>query len=150
MRHFPLDSPFFRAITGLTLLAFAGVGQGCGRPVDEMSLEALRQQRNELAGRQRRIIMNNDGCDVMYFPDTDPATTENPLVEAMASATEKVPEEKSSTSKTPIGPFQNTLSAPPITAPNMAETTGSPPNWIRSSSRTHGSTSLPLRPKASL
>ncbi len=33
-----------------------------------LDLETLRAQRRELAFRQRRLIMNNDGCDVLYFP----------------------------------------------------------------------------------
>ncbi|MDI9443403.1 MAG: hypothetical protein QM844_04465 [Planctomycetota bacterium] len=56
----------------LPLLAGVARGQAAGRP----SLETLRQQRTELARRPRPIIMNNDGCDVLYFPKAEKATAE--------------------------------------------------------------------------
>ena len=62
-------SLFGRAIAAILALAFAGAGMTLAeRPARKLSLEELRQQRSELARRQRRIIMNNDGCDVLYFP----------------------------------------------------------------------------------
>jgi hypothetical protein len=36
------------------------------------ALEALRAQRRELAFRRRGLIMNNDGCDVLYYPGSQP------------------------------------------------------------------------------
>ena len=44
--------------------------------------------------------------------DSPPPTTVNPSVSAIALATATVPAANSSTSKTPIGPFQNTVLAP--------------------------------------
>lgn len=39
-----------------------------------LSIEQLRVQRKELAQRPRRIIMNNDGCDALYFPKSEEVT----------------------------------------------------------------------------
>ena len=55
-------------ITTLLTLAVAGTGTAFGQAAGTMSLEDLRQARHQLAHRQRRVIMNNDGCDVLYFP----------------------------------------------------------------------------------
>jgi len=66
-----------RAITALLILALAGTGAVLGEPAREMSLKDLRERRNELAQRRRRIIMNNDGCDVLYFPKDEKATVES-------------------------------------------------------------------------
>lgn len=41
-----------------------------------LDIETLRAQRRELAFRQRGLIMNNDGCDVLYFPRTAELTPE--------------------------------------------------------------------------
>jgi hypothetical protein len=41
---------------------------------EELSLEKLRIQRRTLAERPRRIIMNNDGCDALYYPNSEEAT----------------------------------------------------------------------------
>ena len=46
------------------------------RPAGKVSLPELRQARRELANRPRRIIMNNDGCDVLYFPKGEQASVE--------------------------------------------------------------------------
>lgn len=64
-----------RAITaiGVVVLAIAGTAFGQSARV---SVEELRQKRGEMAHRQRRIIMNNDGCDVLYFPKNEKATVE--------------------------------------------------------------------------
>jgi hypothetical protein len=45
----------------------------------QMPDEAYEQQRQELRNRQRRIILNNDGCDALYFPATREATPEQLL-----------------------------------------------------------------------
>jgi hypothetical protein len=45
------------------------------------SQDAFVQQRRELAHRQRRIILNNDGCDVLYYPKNVPVTVENALLQ---------------------------------------------------------------------
>ena len=71
-------SLFGRAIAAILALAFAGAGMALAeQPARQLSLEELRQQRRELARRHRRIIMNNDGCDVLYFPKSERATVEN-------------------------------------------------------------------------
>ena len=71
-------SLFGRAIAAILALAFAGAGMALAeQPARQLSLEELRQQRRELARRPRRIIMNNDGCDVVYFPKGEQATVEN-------------------------------------------------------------------------
>jgi hypothetical protein len=43
--------------------------------VPVLTLEALRAQRHELAFKRRGIIMNNDGCDVLYHPKDQPLST---------------------------------------------------------------------------
>lgn len=64
------------SVTIATLLAWAVATTGtvCGQTAGAMSLEDLRQARHQLAHRQRRIIMNNDGCDVLYFPANEKTT----------------------------------------------------------------------------
>ncbi len=57
------------ATLGLALLA--GLLQPAG--ADE-ALDRYRAQRRELAHRPRRIIFNNDGCDVLYYPRNQPLT----------------------------------------------------------------------------
>ncbi len=51
---------------------------GC-LPVDAETagLKQLRETRQQLAHRQRRVIFNNDGCDCLYFPKDEKATVEN-------------------------------------------------------------------------
>ncbi len=39
----------------------------------------LEKQRLEMLGRRRRVILNNDGCDVMYFPSNKAITPKNLL-----------------------------------------------------------------------
>jgi hypothetical protein len=73
-----------RVITGLLAVAFAGAGTALAQPARKMPLEDLRQQRREMARRQRRIIMNNDGCDVVYFPKGERATVEKFLAQRTA------------------------------------------------------------------
>jgi hypothetical protein len=41
------------------------------------NLEELRAERTRLANEPRRLIMNNDGCDCLYFPRNLEATPEN-------------------------------------------------------------------------
>jgi hypothetical protein len=57
-----------------TLLILAMAGTAFAQPAGGGSLEELRRTRHELAHRQRRVIMNNDGCDVLYFPQSEKAT----------------------------------------------------------------------------
>jgi len=61
-------SLLFRRIPAILALALAGTATVFCQAAGKLSLEELRQARSELARRQRRIIMNNDGCDVLYFP----------------------------------------------------------------------------------
>lgn len=69
-------SLLFRRIPAILALALAGTGTLFGQAAEKLSLEGLRQARSELARRQRRVIMNNDGCDVLYFPEGEKATVE--------------------------------------------------------------------------
>jgi hypothetical protein len=69
-------SLYYRAIMVISILAVAGIGTVFGQPAGKLQLEDLRRTRRELAQRQRRIIMNNDGCDVLYFPKGEKATVE--------------------------------------------------------------------------
>ncbi len=41
------------------------------------NLADLRAERQRLADKPRRLIMNNDGCDCLYFPRSMPATPQN-------------------------------------------------------------------------
>jgi hypothetical protein len=66
----------FRPIAAFLTLAVVGTATGFSQAAETMSLEELRQARNELARQERRIIMNNDGCDVLYFPKGEKATVE--------------------------------------------------------------------------
>lgn len=61
----------------VALLVCLGLG-GClwdGDAPD--ALARLRAERKELAGRDRRVIFNNDGCDCLYFPTNLAVTAEN-------------------------------------------------------------------------
>ncbi len=46
-----------------------------------LTLDELREQRSALAHQPRRIIANNDGCDVLYFPGDAELTTESFLAQ---------------------------------------------------------------------
>jgi hypothetical protein len=72
MYRFLLVGPFMVILP----LAIVGSGVAKGQVPEKTSLEEHRQARRELAQRQRRIIMNNDGCDVLYFPQDEKATVE--------------------------------------------------------------------------
>ena len=63
-------------LAAVLALAVGGILTPSGQAAEKMSLEELRQARSEMAGRQRRVIMNNDGCDVLYFPKDEKATVE--------------------------------------------------------------------------
>jgi hypothetical protein len=66
----------FRPLTAILILALVGLGVATGQVTEKTSLEEHRLARKELAQRRRRVIMNNDGCDVLYFPNAEKATTE--------------------------------------------------------------------------
>ena len=66
----------FRPLAALLTLAMVGTQVATGQAAEKTSLEEHRQARQELAQRRRRIIMNNDGCDVLYFPNAEEATVE--------------------------------------------------------------------------
>lgn len=72
----PYHSLFRWAIKPFLALALVGVQAASGQPAGDISLEDLRQRRHEVAHRRRRIVMNNDGCDVLYFPKGENATVE--------------------------------------------------------------------------
>jgi glycosyl hydrolase family 10 len=72
MHHFPS----FRPLAAILTLAVVGIPAAPGQAAEKMSLEELRQARGELARQQRRVIMNNDGCDVLYFPKDEKTTVE--------------------------------------------------------------------------
>jgi hypothetical protein len=59
----------------------------------QMTVQQLRAARKQLARQPRRIIFNNDGCDVLYFPGKLTTTPENllglrttPLVESQVDS----------------------------------------------------------------
>ncbi len=68
-------------MTTLLIWGFASTGTALGQAAGAMSLEDLRQARRDLAHRQRRVIMNNDGCDVLYFPAGEKTTVEGLLAD---------------------------------------------------------------------
>ena len=65
-----------RTIAAIFAVLLLPAGAARGQAAGGLSLETLRQQRTELARRPRPIIMNNDGCDVLYFPKAEQATAE--------------------------------------------------------------------------
>lgn len=70
-------SPFQRFWTLLVAVVVLGTGTlsvAAAEP-STLSLEQLRSQSRQLAERPRRIIMNNDGCDVLYYPKSETLTT---------------------------------------------------------------------------
>jgi hypothetical protein len=72
MNHASLFGP----ITAMLTLALAGAGTVFGQAAERTSLDELRKARSKLARQERRIIMNNDGCDVLYFPKEEKASVE--------------------------------------------------------------------------
>jgi hypothetical protein len=62
-------------LTVTLVMAFFLLLPGGGRAAD--SSDDLGRQRRELAHRQRRIILNNDGCDGLYFPKNQEPTAED-------------------------------------------------------------------------
>ncbi len=70
-------SVLLRTTAVVSFFALLGAGAVFGQAAEATSLEALRAKRSELARQPRRIIMNNDGCDVIYFPKEEEATVEN-------------------------------------------------------------------------
>jgi len=66
------------SLTTATLLTLtvAIAGAAFGQTSADGSLDDLRRARKDLAHRHRRLIMNNDGCDVLYFPKSEEATVE--------------------------------------------------------------------------
>ena len=69
-------SVLYKAVAAFFVFALVGSGTVFGQPARKISLVDLRQKRSELAQRQRRIIMNNDGCEVLYFPKNEKTTVE--------------------------------------------------------------------------
>jgi hypothetical protein len=67
---------YLRPLMATLTLTLLGTGIATGQRIEETSLQEHRQTRRELARRPRRVIMNNDGCDVLYFPNAEKATTE--------------------------------------------------------------------------
>ncbi|MFV1966964.1 MAG: hypothetical protein ACC628_16175 [Pirellulaceae bacterium] len=61
------------------IMALAVATTTFGQSVPTMSLEGLKKTRRDLAHRPRRVIMNNDGCEVLYYPDNEEVTVENLL-----------------------------------------------------------------------
>ncbi len=62
--------------TGLLLAACAGGPLAVEAADSDAALQQLRAARAELAHRPRRVIFNNDGCDVLYWPKDEPVTAE--------------------------------------------------------------------------
>ncbi len=73
MRH---HTSFVRLLVTVLAVAMVGTLTTSAQAAEEMSLETLRTARSALAGKDRRVIMNNDGCDVLYFPKDEKLTVE--------------------------------------------------------------------------
>jgi hypothetical protein len=65
-----------KRVAARLLLATLFVGPLVTDAADEVALQPLRETRKQLAHRQRRIIFNNDGCDVLYWPKDEKVTVE--------------------------------------------------------------------------
>lgn len=63
-----MPSSFSRSGILLALVLASGLAVPGLAVEPSLSLTQLRQQRRTLAERPRRLIMNNDGCDALYFP----------------------------------------------------------------------------------
>jgi len=68
--------PFRRTMAALLAFQLTGAGVVLGQTARTTSLEELRKKRTELVQRPRRIIMNNDGCDALYFPKNEKVTVD--------------------------------------------------------------------------
>lgn len=66
---------FFRGLLVAFIAICTGVSSPCAESDDALS--DLRSERARLAGQPRRLIMNNDGCDCLYFPRGQEVTAEN-------------------------------------------------------------------------
>lgn len=78
MRQTTMRQTVFRwAMFVFAIVSLAAAPPVFAQPQPNLSLSQLRQQRSVLAQRKRRIIMNNDGCDVLYFPKTEKVTVQN-------------------------------------------------------------------------
>lgn len=71
-----MNESWMRLIMVATLLLAAGA-LAAPQDTGPLSLARLRELRREMAQRPRRIIANNDGCDVLYFPRDRELTVEN-------------------------------------------------------------------------
>ncbi len=65
-----------RSLMAIMAVAVSSTTGATGQVTQKTSLQEHRQARLQLARQPRRIIMNNDGCDVLYFPKAEKATTE--------------------------------------------------------------------------
>ena len=70
-------SSSFRPLIAVLTFVALGMATAPGQTAEKMSLAELRQARSDLAKQPRRVIMNNDGCDVLYFPKDEKPTVEN-------------------------------------------------------------------------
>lgn len=64
------------AIAVVLALQVGDAGLVRAQPAPSISLDQLRERRTELAHSKRRVVMNNDGCDVLYFPKDQQVTVE--------------------------------------------------------------------------
>lgn len=70
-----------RSLLIITLACVLGSLSAGSNRADESAEDAFVSRRKELAHRQRRVILNNDGCDALYFPKSKPATPDNFLAQ---------------------------------------------------------------------
>lgn len=68
---------FLRCLLVALIAMGSGLSSPCAEPVESEALSELRSERVRLAERARRLIMNNDGCDCLYFPGGQEVTEEN-------------------------------------------------------------------------
>ncbi len=71
-----MTSLLLRALTLLAVVLSASTTMPrlVAAETPRLSIEQLRKERRDLAERPRRIIMNNDGCDTLYYPKSEEVT----------------------------------------------------------------------------
>lgn len=68
---------FWKIAVVLALVIVAGEWPGGLRAASPLAANDEAQARQKLAHRSRRVIFNNDGCDVLYYPTNEAVTLTN-------------------------------------------------------------------------
>ena len=61
----------------------------CMEAANMKNLADIRRERHELARARARVIINNDGCDMLYFPKGKPVTADAFLEQRTIGLTDK-------------------------------------------------------------